>query len=102
MRMLRWMCTVTAKDEIRNEHGTKGTLEAPVPGKRRRGRQKTRWKGIFDTIPAAQDDGKARGGTDIEIITPEFCGNYRGTKMIYHTMKIWERIIDRRLREETR
>ena len=29
------------------------------------------------------------------------CGKYRGFKMIYHTMKIWERIIDRRLREET-
>ena len=29
------------------------------------------------------------------------CGNYRGINMIYHTMKIWERIIDRRLREET-
>ena len=26
-------------------------------------------------------------------------GNYRGIKMISHTMKIWERIIDRRLRE---
>ena len=29
------------------------------------------------------------------------CGNYRGIKMISHTRKIWERIIDRRLREET-
>ena len=29
------------------------------------------------------------------------CGNYRGINMIYHTTKIWERIIDRRLREET-
>ena len=29
------------------------------------------------------------------------CGNYRGIKMISHTMKIWRRIIDRRLREET-
>ena len=29
------------------------------------------------------------------------CGNYRGTNMISHTMKIWERVIDRRLREET-
>ena len=29
------------------------------------------------------------------------CGNYIGIKMISHTMKIWERIIDRRLREET-
>ena len=27
------------------------------------------------------------------------CGNYRGIKLTSHTMKIWERIIDRRLRE---
>ena len=29
------------------------------------------------------------------------CGNYRGIKLISHTMKIWEKIIERRLREET-
>ena len=29
------------------------------------------------------------------------CGNYRGIKLMSHTMTIWERIIDRRLREET-
>ena len=29
------------------------------------------------------------------------CGNYRGIKLMSHTMKIWERIIERRLREET-
>ena len=29
------------------------------------------------------------------------CGNYRGIKMISHTMKVSERIIDRRLMEET-
>ena len=29
------------------------------------------------------------------------CGNYKGIKMISHNMKIWEIIIDRRLREET-
>ena len=28
------------------------------------------------------------------------CGNYRGIKITYHTMKIWERINERRLREE--
>ena len=28
-------------------------------------------------------------------------GNYRGIKMISHTMKIWERIVDRRLGEMT-
>ena len=29
------------------------------------------------------------------------CWNYRGIKMISHTIEIWERILDRRLREET-
>ena len=29
------------------------------------------------------------------------CGHYRGIKLMSHTMKIWERIIDRRLRGET-
>ena len=29
------------------------------------------------------------------------CGNYRGIKLMSHTMKILERIIERRLREET-
>ena len=29
------------------------------------------------------------------------CGNYRGIKLLSHTMKIWERITDRTLREET-
>ena len=28
-------------------------------------------------------------------------GNYRGIKMISHTMNIWERIVDRRLSEDT-
>ena len=29
------------------------------------------------------------------------CGNNRGITMISHTMNIWERIVDRRLSEET-
>ena len=28
----------------------------------------------------------------------QYCANYTGTKTTSHTMKIWERIIDRRLR----
>ncbi|GJS10701.1 aminopeptidase M1 [Tanacetum coccineum] len=30
------------------------------------------------------------------------CGNYRGIKLLSHTMKLWERVIERRLRRETR
>ena len=29
------------------------------------------------------------------------CGNYRGIKLISHTMKIWEKIIEKRIRDET-
>ncbi|XP_076914081.1 uncharacterized protein LOC143572952 [Bidens hawaiensis] len=29
------------------------------------------------------------------------CGNYRGIKLLSHTMKLWERVIDVRLRPET-
>ena len=43
------------------------------------------------------------------VITPVYkekgniqdCGNYRGIKLMSHTMKIWEKIIDQRMREET-
>ena len=29
------------------------------------------------------------------------CANYRGIKLMSHTMKLWERVIERRLRQET-
>ena len=29
------------------------------------------------------------------------CGNYRGIKLMSHTMKIWKKIIDQRIRKET-
>ena len=30
---------------------------------------------------------------------PQCCGNYRGIKLMSHTMKVWERIIETRLRD---
>nr|GEW54657.1 hypothetical protein [Tanacetum cinerariifolium] len=30
------------------------------------------------------------------------CSNYRGIKLLSHTMKLWERVIERRLRKETK
>ena len=32
-------------------------------------------------------------------VDAQFCGNYRGIKLMSHTMKIWERIIEARLRD---
>ena len=40
------LCKVTKKDKIRNEHVRGSVKVAPVPGNRRRGRQKTRWKDL--------------------------------------------------------
>ena len=36
----------------------------------------------------------------LPIYIEKDCGNYRGIKLMSYTMKICERIIDRRLREE--
>ncbi|KAL3518873.1 hypothetical protein ACH5RR_021462 [Cinchona calisaya] len=30
------------------------------------------------------------------------CANYRGIKLMSHTMKLWERVIEKRLRNETK
>ena len=30
------------------------------------------------------------------------CANYRGIKLMSHTMKLWEKVIERRLRNENR
>ena len=29
------------------------------------------------------------------------CGNYKGVKLMSHAMKIWERVVDKRIRNET-
>ena len=64
---------------------------------------------LLDLLQKISEQAKIPEEWRDSVIVPIFkekgdiqdCGNYRGIKMISHTMKIWESIIDRRLREET-
>ncbi|GJV94485.1 retrovirus-related pol polyprotein LINE-1 [Tanacetum coccineum] len=47
------------------------------------------WR-LSDVIPVLKNKGNA-----------QVCSNYRGIKLIGHTMKLWDRVIERRLRRET-
>ena len=56
---------------------------------------------------AIMQSGKMPDEWRANTITPMYtvkgdrmnCSNYRGTKLLSHTMKLWERIIDQRLRD---
>ncbi|GJV09945.1 retrovirus-related pol polyprotein LINE-1 [Tanacetum coccineum] len=47
------------------------------------------WR-LSEVIPIYKNKGDA-----------QVCSNYRGIKLLGHTMKLWERVIERRLRRET-
>ncbi|GJZ77843.1 retrovirus-related pol polyprotein LINE-1 [Tanacetum coccineum] len=47
------------------------------------------WR-LSDVIPILKNKSDA-----------QVCNNYRGIKLLSHTMKLWERVIERRLRRET-
>ncbi|GJS60272.1 retrovirus-related pol polyprotein LINE-1 [Tanacetum coccineum] len=47
------------------------------------------WR-LSEVIPIFKNKGDAK-----------VCSNYRGIKLLSHTMKLWERVIERRLRRET-
>ena len=61
---------------------------------------------LLQTMNAVIDEGMPLSWRKSEI-SPLFkgkgsvleCGNYRGIKLMAHTMKLYERIIDRRIRE---
>lgn len=75
------------------------------------------WKGLgddgvdllLDLFRKIYDQGKMPNAWRESVIIPIYkgkgdiqeCGNYRGIKLMSHTMKIWERIIERRIRNET-
>ncbi|GKA06757.1 retrovirus-related pol polyprotein LINE-1, partial [Tanacetum coccineum] len=48
------------------------------------------WR-LSEVIPIYKNNGDAQA-----------CSNYRGIKLLSHTMKLWERVIERRVRRETR
>ncbi|GJY57521.1 retrovirus-related pol polyprotein LINE-1 [Tanacetum coccineum] len=48
------------------------------------------WR-LSEVIPIYKNKGDA-----------QTCSNYRGIKLLSYTMKLWERVIDRRLRRETK
>nr|GEX00285.1 hypothetical protein [Tanacetum cinerariifolium] len=48
------------------------------------------WR-LSEVIPVYKNKGDAQA-----------CSNYRGIKLLSHTMKLWERVIERRLRRESR
>ncbi|GKD73212.1 retrovirus-related pol polyprotein LINE-1 [Tanacetum coccineum] len=48
------------------------------------------WR-LSEVIPIYKNKGDAQA-----------CSNYRGIKLLSHTMKLWERVIERRLRREMR
>ncbi|GKF45884.1 retrovirus-related pol polyprotein LINE-1, partial [Tanacetum coccineum] len=48
------------------------------------------WR-LSEVIPIYKNNGDAQA-----------CNNYRGIKLLSHTMKLWERVIERRLRRGTR
>ncbi|GJV64586.1 retrovirus-related pol polyprotein LINE-1 [Tanacetum coccineum] len=48
------------------------------------------WR-LSEVIPIYNNKGDAQA-----------CSNYRGIKLLSHTMKLWERVIERRLRRETK
>ncbi|GJW69835.1 retrovirus-related pol polyprotein LINE-1 [Tanacetum coccineum] len=53
------------------------------------GKMPEEWR-LSDIIPIFKNKGNA-----------QVCINYRGIKLLSHTMKLWERVIGRRLRRET-
>ncbi|GJR38483.1 retrovirus-related pol polyprotein LINE-1 [Tanacetum coccineum] len=53
------------------------------------GKMPEEWR-LSDIIPIFKNKGNA-----------QVCINYRGIKLLSHTMKLWERVIERRLRRET-
>ena len=64
---------------------------------------------LWDKLQNIYEQAKMQEEWRDSVIVPIFkekgdtqeCGNYKGIKLMSHTMKVWEKVIDRRLRGET-
>ncbi|GKB13587.1 retrovirus-related pol polyprotein LINE-1 [Tanacetum coccineum] len=54
---------------------------------------------LFNESPPIESRPKRSGENKGDA---QACNNYKGIKLLSHTMKLWERVIERRLRRETR
>ncbi|GJX22125.1 retrovirus-related pol polyprotein LINE-1 [Tanacetum coccineum] len=65
---------------------------------------KKRWgeylSSLFNETPS--DEHLPEGGGEVGSTSPHTYFDYRGIKLLSHTMKLWERVIKRRVRRETR
>ncbi|GJZ43869.1 retrovirus-related pol polyprotein LINE-1 [Tanacetum coccineum] len=67
------------------------------------------WEGNQEKHIRAQESAKMPEDWRLSGIIPIFqntgdaqvCNNYRGIKLLSHTMKLWERVIERRMQRET-
>ena len=92
---------ITNEEETGNGNGWDSSSDVDVFGRRRD------WHVESDTKNIRE--GENTNGVENSVIVPIYkemedirdCGNYRGIKLMSHTMEIWERIIERKLREET-
>ncbi|MCI4382159.1 hypothetical protein PGIGA_G00260580 [Pangasianodon gigas] len=119
---LRWFGHVQRRE---SEYIGRRMLDMELPGRRQRGRPKRRYMEVINEdmklVGASVEDAEDRDSLfnrvlesekmpeewRSSVLVPIFknkgdvqsCSNYRGIKLMSHTMKLWERVVEARLRK---
>ena len=86
---------------------TVGTDNIPIEVWKCLGEDKIRWlTSLFNVILRAHKMSEVwRDNTLIPLYKNkgdvQVCGNYKGIKLLSHTVKFWKRMIEKRIRQET-